>query len=266
MQIDVKAIVRQRVGRWVPGFVIRWLRRILHEAELNRYLDDYGALPPIHFIRACLREMGVSYRSEGLERLDPAGRYIFASNHPFGGMDGLMLADELSSAFGSVKVVVNDLLMNLAPLAPLFVPVNKHGRQSPQYARMYNEAFASAMPIATFPAGLCSRRIRGEVTDLPWKPSFVRRALQDRRDIVPVYCEGELSRRFYRLANIRKWLGIKVNIEMLLLPDEMFRQRGRTFRIRVGEPVGWRQIADGRPARTWCDEVRRRVYALKSGR
>lgn len=262
MQIDVKAIVTQRAP-WVPGWVVRWLRRILHEAELNRYLADYGALPPVSFIHACLRDMGVGYHSEGLEELDPAGRYIFASNHPFGGMDGLMLADEISSKFGDVRVVVNDLLMNLAPLAPIFVPVNKHGRQNPRYAQRYNDAFASAMPIVTFPAGLCSRRTRGRVADLPWKPNFIRKAIAERRDVVPVFCEGELSRRFYRLANIRKWLGIKANIEMLFLPDEMFRQRGRTLRMVVGEPIGWHELAAmGSPARA-CYEVRRRAYALK---
>lgn len=267
MQVDVGNVLREKApkaARWIPGFAVSYLRRIVHQDELNRYLADYGHLPTIEFIRACLKYMGISYHPEGLDSLDRNGRYIFASNHPFGGMDGLMLADVVASRFGDVRVVVNDILMNLTPLTPIFIPVNKHGRQNPQYAKLYNDAFASDMPIITFPAGLCSRRIRGEVTDLEWKPNFIRRAVEDERDVVPVYFEGELSNFFYRLSNLRKTLGIKANIEMLYLADEMFRQRGKDFTIRFGQPVPWRSIDDGSRPQVWCREIRRMVYDMRN--
>ncbi len=269
MQIDVGKVLKEKspaLARLLPGPVVNYLRRTVHEKELNRYLAAYGELPTLEFIRACLAEMRITCRIEGMERLDPAGRYIFASNHPFGGVDGLMLAQEVAKTFGEVRVVVNDILMNLAPLAPIFIPVNKHGRQNPRYAALYNEAFASPMPIITFPAGLCSRRIRGEVKDLPWKPNFIRRAVADRRDVAPVYFEGELSNFFYRLSNIRTALGIKANIEMLYLVDEMFRQQGRDFTIRIGEPVPWQRIDDGSRPAVWSEEIRRRAYAMKKSK
>jgi putative hemolysin len=143
------------------------------------------------------------------------------------------------------------------------VPVNKHGRQNAEYSRLFTEAFASDMPIVTFPAGLCSRRIRGEVTDLPWKPNFIRQAIANRRDVVPVFFSGELSNFFYRLSNARKFFGIKANIEMLYLVDEMFKQRGRSFTIRIGEPVAWEDFTDGQRPQAWCEQIRRRAYALK---
>ena len=175
----------------------------------------------------------MTYSVEGLENLDPKGRYLFASNHPFGGMDGMMLADELVGYFGDARVIVNDLLMHVEPLRPLWIPVNKHGSQCGEYLRRFDEAFASDCPILTFPAGLCSRRRQGVVSDLPWRSNFVKRAAASGRRIVPVFVEGELSDFFYRLSNFRTKIGIRFNIEMLYLPDEMFSQKGKHFRILV---------------------------------
>jgi len=165
-RIDIGAVLADkapRLARWIPGFVIGWLRRTIHESEINYILEHYWNLPPQEFIRACFREWQVTYTVEGLEKLDPKGRYLFAANHPFGGMDGMMLADKLIDRFGDARVVVNDLLMHLEPLRPLWIPVNKHGSQNSAYARKFDEEFVGEVPILTFPAGLCSRCIgRGD--------------------------------------------------------------------------------------------------------
>ncbi len=264
MQVDINEVIaakNPKLAKRLPGFVTAWLKRILHQDEINLYLEKFGGLSPIDFDRACLREMGVTYTVEGLDKLDPNGRYLLASNHPFGGMDGLMLADKVEEKFGEMRIIVNDILMNLTPLAPLFVPVNKHGRQNPGYARMLAGAFESDMPLITFPAGLCSRRIKGKVQDPPWKTSFVKKAAASGRDIVPVFCEGRLSNFFYRLSNLRKALGIKANIEMLYLPDEMFAQKGKHFRIIVGDPIPAAQLTTA-PPKEWTGEIRQIVYSL----
>lgn len=266
MEVSVAEVLRKKnpaAARWIPGFVVRYLTRIVHEKEVNSYLRDFADLDAIHFVRACLERMRISYRANGMEKLDPKSRYIFASNHPFGGADGLMLADEVCKYFGDVRVVVNDILMNLTPLAPLFVPVNKHGRQNPEYLRMFNEAFDSPLPIITFPAGLCSRRTNGIVADAPWKSNFVKRAIATHRDIVPVHFDGELSNFFYRLSNIRKKLGIKANIEMLYLADEMFKQGGRHFDILIGDPIPWQKIRKGGTPAQWAEQIREKAYRLK---
>ena len=238
-KIDVDAVLAAkapRIARWVPGFVIRWLKRTIHQDEINYILDEYSALPPQQFIQACFKFWGVTYSVEGLEKLDPKGRYLFASNHPFGGMDGMMLADELVGYFGDARVIVNDLLMHVEPLRPLWIPVNKHGSQCGEYLRRFDEAFASDCPILTFPAGLCSRRRQGVVSDLPWRSNFVKRAAA---------------------------IGIRFNIEMLYLSDEMFSQKGKHFRILVGEPVSTDELVECGSWQQRADYVREKAYSLE---
>lgn len=266
-EIDIARVLAEKtpsLARHLPGFALRWLRRTIHEEDINYILRTFWELPPREFIHACFRTWGVTYSSEGLERLDPAGRYLFVSNHPFGGMDGMMLADELIGRFGDARVVVNDLLMHLEPLRPLWIPVNKHGAQSAAYARRYEEEFMGERPILTFPAGLCSRRIGGQVCDLPWKPNFLKKAYASQRQVVPVFVEGELSNFFYRVASLRKALGIKFNIEMLWLPDEMFSQGGKHFRIRFGEPLRMTELQAAGSLREQVEFVRKKTYFLKN--
>lgn len=266
-EIDIARVLAEKAPslvRHLPGFALRWLRRTIHEEDINYILRTFWELPPREFIHACFRTWGVTYSSEGLERLDPAGRYLFVSNHPFGGMDGMMLADELIGRFGDARVVVNDLLMHLEPLRPLWIPVNKHGAQSAAYARRYEEEFMGERPILTFPAGLCSRRIGGQVCDLPWKPNFLKKAYASQRQVVPVFVEGELSNFFYRVASLRKALGIKFNIEMLWLPDEMFSQGGKHFRIRFGEPLRMTELQAAGSLREQVEFVRKKTYFLKN--
>lgn len=267
LTVDLEKVIRDKnpaLARLLPRFVVAYLKRTIHQDEINRILQAYSHLEPIPFIRAALADMGIRYRAVGLEKLPREGRYLFASNHPFGGMDGMMLCDELERHFGSVKIIVNDLLMHLTPLNPLFIPVNKHGRQKAQYAELFRQNLQSGVQVATFPAGLCSRRHRGVVRDCPWRPSFVKNAIESRRDVVPVYFEGELSSFFYNLSNFRTAVGIRANLEMLYLPDEMFRQRGKDFRIRFGKPVPWQRLDDGKPAKVWAERLREYVYKLKN--
>ena len=265
-QIDIGAVLAQKapgVARWTPRFAINWLRRTIHEKEINHILASYWELPPQEFIRACFREWQVTYSIEGLERLDPQGRYLFVSNHPFGGMDGMMLADKLIDRFGDARVVVNDLLMHLEPLAPIWLPVNKHGAQNADYARRMEEAFFGDLPILTFPAGLCSRRIGGRITDTEWKISFLKKAYASQRQIVPLFVEGRLSNFFYRFSRLRQALGVKFNIEMLWLPDEMFSQTGKHFRIVAGDPIPITELQGLGSLREQVEEVRKKTYFLE---
>ncbi len=264
-QIDVHKVIKDKspgLARRLPGFILNYLKRIIHQDEINEILSLYNGLEGVGFARAALRHMDISYHSEGLDTIDPSGRYVFASNHPFGGLDGLMLADEIERRFGDVRVVVNDLLMHIEPLKSIFVPVNKHGRQNQGSVHAFNDAFASNIPIITFPAGLCSRRRRGVVNDLEWKSNFVRKASQSGRNIVPVYFDGRLSGFFYRLANLRKSLGIKANIEMLFLVNEMFKQRGSDFRIVFGKPIATESLLADMTTAEAAIFVREKVYEL----
>ena len=265
-EIDIGAVLAEKApaaARWIPRFAVNWLRRTIHEREINHILEHYWSLPPQEFIRACFRQWQVTYSIEGLERIDPAGRYLFVSNHPFGGMDGMMLADKLIDRFGDVRVVVNDLLMHVEPLRPLWIPVNKHGAQNAACARRFDEALFGELPILTFPAGLCSRRIDGRIADPEWKTSFLKKAYASQRQIVPVFVEGRLSKFFYGVYRIRKALGVKFNIEMLWLPDEMFSQKCRHFRIVVGDPIPVAELQRFGSLHEQALEVRKKAYFLE---
>lgn len=265
-EIDIYKVIEgksPRLARRMPRFLIDYLRKTIHERDINEILTRFSDLEGIEFVRNALEYMNVRYHSVGMDRLDRGGRYVFASNHPFGGLDGLMLADEVYTHFGDVKVVVNDLLMHLDPIRSLFVPVNKHGRQGSAGVEAFNEAFASDVPVVTFPAGLCSRRSKGVVCDLEWKPNFIKKAASTGREIVPVYFDGKLSDFFYRLHNVRRALGVKANVEMLYLVDEMFRQSGSDFEILIGEPLRADALLEERSAAQAAQYVKSVVYSMR---
>lgn len=267
IKVDIDKVLKEKnpgLAKFLPRPVMSYLKRIVHEDEVNYILENYSHLPPVEFIRATLKYMDVTYTSIGIERLDKNKRYLFAGNHPFGGMDGMMLCDELDKYFHSGRIISNDILMNVKPMAPLFIPINKHGRQNAKYVQDLKDALLSDVQIATFPAGLCSRRKKGVVCDLEWKPSFIKNAIFSKRDIVPVYFEGELSNFFYNMHNLRTTLGIKANIEMLYLVDEMFSQKGKHFNIIFGEPVSWQELDNGESSKIWAERIMQRVYALKN--
>lgn len=268
-KVDIALVLQDKapkLAKKLPRWVVNWLRRVIHEDDLNHIYDNYWNLAPQPFIQACFRDWNVTYSIEGLDRLPRDGRYLFVSNHPFGGMDGLMLSDKLISHFGDVRVVVNDLLKVVSPLEELWIPVNKHGSQKAEYARRFEEAFFGDKPILTFPAGLCSRYLDGRIQDTPWKNNFLKKAYASRRTIVPIFVEGRLSNFFYGLHRVRKALGVKANIEMLWLVDEMFAQHDRHFRIRVGEPIALSDLQAVGDLDEQTEWVRKKCYDLQKER
>lgn len=266
LQIDVEKVIRsksEKLAKRIPRFVINYLKKIIHQDELNDILLRRGDSSGVDFATEMVEEFDIRFNVHTSTSLDPAKRYIFVSNHPLGGMDGIILISYLGGQFDNkVRFVVNDLLMHIEPLKPVFVPVNKYGKMRHQSTNLFNEAFASDNQILYFPAGLCSRLIGGKITDLEWKKTFVTKAIDSQRDIVPMYFSGRNSKFFYRLANIRKRLGIKFNIETLYLPDEMFKNRGNTFDLYIGEPIPYEQLCDGTGHKEWCRRIREKCYNL----
>lgn len=264
-QIDIGVVLQRhypRAARLVPRQAMEWLRRLLHESEINDFLRSCRGMQPCEVLTAWLERLEVTCEVRWPEGLDPRGRYMIVANHPFGGLDGVAACEAICRRLGDVRAIVNDLLMHIGPLRPLWIPVNKSGAQHPEYAQLRDRALKSDVPVLTFPAGLCSRRTRRGVEDTAWRTSFVRLAERYDRTIIPLYVEGTLSERFYRVARLRKALGIRFNFEMVLLCDEMFRQRGAHIVMRAGEPVGAADLAAMADDGERCRMVRRRVYAL----
>ena len=269
LSVDVEKVIRgksRKLAERLPRFVIEYIKRTIHQDEINRLLYKNREYTGVDFATHILQDLDVTYNVHftGASRPIPGGRYIFVSNHPLGGLDGMILISYIGSSMGDVRFIVNDLLMYIKPLAPVFVPVNKYGRMRHDNTRLFQETFDSDAQVLYFPAGLCSRLIDGEITDLEWKKTFVTKAIESRRDIVPMFFSGENSRRFYRLANLRKRLGVKFNIETFLLPDEMFRKKGTTFDLYIGEPVPYTSLTGEHSHKEWCDIIRKYSYATRN--
>jgi putative hemolysin len=265
--IDVKKVLQAKnpsLSKIVPSFLINYLRRVIHEDELNEFLRRYGHLENAELVGAGLKFFDTSYSVTGVENIPVKGRYIFVSNHPLGGLDGLVFIYELSKYYPEIRFPVNDILLNIGNMDRIFLPVNKHGAQAREAARKIEEAYASDCQILYFPAGLCSRKKRGSITDLRWQKSFITKAVAHRRDVVPAYFSGRNSNFFYNLSNFRNLLRIKANIEMLYLPDEMFRQKEKKLDLVIGEKIPWQTFDRSKTPSEWSDWVRSKTYDLAS--
>lgn len=267
LQIDVEKVLFSKnpsLKRTTPRFLINYLKKIVHQDELNDFLKTYGNLKDADFIKAGLDYFKIEYKVFGSENIPSSGRYIFVSNHPLGGLDGLVFIYELSRYFKDVKFPVNDILMNITNLSGIFLPVNKHGSQDKEAVRMIEEDYASSCQMLYFPAGLCSRKKKGIIKDLKWHKSFISKAIQHKRDIIPAYFSGRNSNFFYNLSNIRNFLGIKSNIEMLYLADEMFKQKNKKILLVFGERISWQTFDRSRSHVEWADWVKSKSYELES--
>ena len=266
-RIDVKEVLHSKnptLSRTIPGFVINYLKRIVHQDELNEFLNKWGHLRDSELIAAGLEHFEIKFKVTGDENIPKSGRFIFVSNHPLGGLDGLVFIYELSKHFNNVKFPVNDILTNIRNLSGIFLPVNKHGAQAKDAAILIEEAYASDKQILYFPAGLCSRKKRGVIKDLQWHKSFITKSVKHKRDIVPAFFSGRNSNFFYNLANIRQFLGIKANIEMLYLADEMFKQKDKEINLVFGKPIPWETFDKTKSALEWADWVKSKSYELES--
>lgn len=263
--IDIKGLFAEknpRLARLIPGFVYRYIHHIMHIDEVNEIIARYGQQRGVDFVHSTVRYFDVEQEVTGMENVPETGRFIFVSNHPLGGFDSLLLMSNVHRRLGDLKFLVNDVLMQITPLRDVFVPINKHGANSREAARYIEEQYGSDLQILIFPSGLASRKIHGKVTDTEWKKHFIQKAVEYQRDVIPVHVSGRNSDFFYRLANLRKFLGIKWNLEMFFLSDETFSHRHSKFTITFGKPIPYTRFDKSKTAGEWAEEVRRAVYEL----
>lgn len=265
--IDLEKVIADKnpnLVRLMPRFILSYLKRVIHQDELNRAIwlnrDKMG----VDFARRILEEFGVIIKVNGIEKLPKSGNQLIASNHPLGGLDGMALMSEVGRVRTDFLFPVNDLLMNLPNLRQLFIPVNKHGSNA-ENIRIFNDTFASDILLLYFPAGLVSRKISGEIIDLEWKKTFLTRSIKYKRDIIPVHISGRNTNFFYNLANLRKRLGLKANIEMLYLVDEMYKQKDKVINITFGDLIPIETFDKRHTHYEWAQVLKEHVYALGRG-
>lgn len=264
--IDIRRLISSKnptLLKWLPGFIIRYLERILHQDEINIFLESHPGVKNQEFCTEVINYFNIKIELHGLENIPKSGGATLAMNHPLGGMDAMALVSALRHHRRDIKYIVNDLLLQIEPLKELFVGVNKHGKNTEGIYQQIDELFASGQLVCIFPSGLVSRKIDGEVRDLEWKKTFVALSKKSDIPIIPIYIDGRLSNFFYRLANLRTFLGIKTNIEMLYLSNEMFKQRNRTIRFVIGKPILPEEIDESKSFREWAFEIRERLYSLE---
>lgn len=270
LQIDLQKIIRNRltakVNRLIPNCIIKLVEKLICQEDLNGILSRTSLYEGVEFADAVLKDMSISLDVVGLENIPCNGRFIFVSNHPLGGLDGIALIKVLGALYGNdgFKFLVNDMLMNIAPLKPIFLPINKYGSQGREAAKMINETYESDKQVLMFPAGLVSRKQKGGVIkDLEWQKAFVAKAMEHRRDIIPIYFEGYNSVFFYNLALWRKRLGIKINIEQVFLPSELCKSKGKSFKIIIGKPISWQSLLEIKLAyKEIANEIKEKAYML----
>ncbi len=263
--IVIREVIRRKnpkLLRWMPRFVLRYVERIVHEDDINQVMANIGHLHGLAFVDALIDELGVIVELEGAEHIPLEGGVIFASNHPLGGLDGIAFMHALGKYRQDIKFIVNDILLNIKNLEPLFVGVNKHGTQGRRGVEQLEEAYGQDHALLVFPAGLVSRKRGGNIKDLEWKKSFIGKAKKYQKDIVPVYIDGKNSSFFYNFARFREFIGVKANIEMFYLADEMFAQKNKKVTICVGKPISYTYFDSSKSEKEWAEQVKQIVYNL----
>lgn len=268
--IDIDHVLKTRAGRYyrfIPKWLVRWLERTICQDQINRLWSRNAGHGAGAMCAGMMRDLDVTLDIVNPQALPPTGdrRVVFVSNHPLGGLDGITLIDFLTRRYGVEPLfIVNDLLMFITPLRDVFVPINKHGAQSRESVKAIDEAFAGDRPLIIFPAGLVSRRQKkGEIRDLDWQKMFVLKSKASKRDIIPLYFDGENSPFFYKFARRRKRLGLKFNIEMIYLPREVFRSAGKRFRLVVGKRIRWDELGANSQAAAKAAQIKDAVYRLR---
>lgn len=267
--IDLDNILAGKMGdkaRYVPRFLVSWLKRTIHEDEVNRFLWESRHLSGTEWLTECVKYLDMTLQIEGEENLpdkDDGRLYTFVSNHPLGGADGVALGSIIGRHYdGRFRYLVNDLLLNLPGLKPVSIGINKTGSQSRNFPAMVEAGFQSDNHMLMFPAGLCSRKQHGQIRDLEWKKTFITKSVQYQRDVVPIHFGGQNSDKFYRIANVCKTLHLKFNVAMLFLVDEMYKNVHKTFRVSIGKPIPWQTFDKSKSPKEWAQYVQQRVYEI----
>lgn len=265
--VDINKILGPKLSKKLPGFVIRFLKRRIHQDQMNEAIMQAKCPVGAGFFDDALNYLNITYRTRGESNLDPNKHYIFACNHPLGGPEALIIGSVFHRLYGDgFKVPVTPLLAHLKPLAQFFVPVNNlSSKQSRDLGQRIADMFSSDQQVLVFPAGLCAKKIKGKVTEMPWKKMFVTQARRHQRDVVPVHISGHNSRWYFFLSRLSKLLRLKINIGMLYLVDELFKQCGNEFVITFGKPVPYETFDRSKSDLQWASEIKDQVEALQEG-
>ncbi|MBK8415791.1 MAG: 1-acyl-sn-glycerol-3-phosphate acyltransferase [Bacteroidetes bacterium] len=263
--IDIDAIFKAKnpgLYRILPRFIFSYLKRVAHQDDINDFIRRHGHRQEFDFVDAIVDEFGANIEVAGTENIPKTGGCIFAANHPLGALDAMALVQIVGRTRKDIRFIVNDILLQLKNLKGIFIGVNKHGKNTPDIYANLDDLYASGSGVLIFPAGLVSRKRNGKIRDLEWRKSFITKARKNELDVIPVFIKGKNSEFFYNLARFRERIGIKANIEMLYLADEMYRQKNQTITVIFGKPIPHQMFDKSRTDQEWAQLVKEHVYCI----
>lgn len=266
-KVDIVKVIEEKSPRFfklIPKFLLRKIKSLLHESDINNILKNLQGKEKLDFISGGLKELQVMSSNYGLEKIPRKKGIVIVANHPLGGLDGLALINEIGKYRKDIKFLVNDILSEIEPFKPYFIPINKHGLNSRENILRLEELFASDKCIVIFPSGLVSRKKRGIIQDLEWRKTFVTKAKKYNKPIYPVYISGQNSNRFYKIAKWRSFFAIKINLEMFFLVDEMFKQKGNTIKITMGRLIEPKFLDSKKNDSEWAQVIKNYVYNIQN--
>ncbi|HUX56907.1 MAG TPA: 1-acyl-sn-glycerol-3-phosphate acyltransferase [Bacteroidales bacterium] len=263
--IDIEKAIRSSKSKFVkslPKFIIILIEKLVRQDEMNDTIHRNRNKTGVPFVNSVLKEWNVDVDVNGGENVPKSGRFVFVANHPVGGMDALAFLSAIYRFFPNVISPSNQLFSYIPNLKPVILGVNVFGTNTKDTVEKFNQLFESDAQIMIFPAGIVSRRKKGVISDPLWQKTFITKAVQHKRDIIPVYIEGRNSNLFYTVDRVRKFLGIKISLEIILLPREMHKQRNSSVTMSIGKVIPWQTFTTEKSQIEWAQFVKNLVYRL----
>ena len=264
MRIDIDQVIKEKsptLFKLLPSGLLKWLKRLLREREINEVLENSVGIEDVEFANLVLDKIGVNIKTTGLENIPKSGPCIVAANHPLGGVDGMALLREVATIRPDIRFVVNDILLKIPNFKTVFVGVNKLGSTARKQLLKIEEIYKSDMCILVFPAGFCSRKIDGIIQDVEWNPSFAKKSKKYNIPVIPTSVKAYNTKRFYNINVWRRRFGIKTNLELLTLPDEMFKQKGKSIEFTIHPAISAHELTKTGNAKDWSNRIREIVYS-----
>jgi len=265
--INIQKLIKEsdsKLLKRLPNIAIYLIKLIIRQNEINRILNKYAGYEGVDFLPKIIDELNIKVEIEGKENLPKNSRCFFVANHPFGFVDGLILTNIVARKYGRFKAIGNEVFALVPHVKPIVTAVNVFGANSREYLLELEKVFASDLPITHFPAGLVSRIKHRKVEDREWQKSFITKAIEHQRNVVPLYFYGRNSRLFHIIYVGRKAMGIKTNLELVLLPREIFNKKNKTIKVRIGSPIAYQTFKSTKTHYEWAQFVKEQVYTLKS--
>ena len=223
-----KIIAEKKIGFYpnLPQPFKSVIKSILYEKQVNKLLNEFRKEENLAFINKILNYFNLSISTHFHSPLEKLKRCIFVCNHPTGIIDGLIVMNILNKAHPT-QMITNDMLD---------FTINK------KQTRSLINAFHSDKHIIIFPAGEVSKFRNFTIEDLDWNPSFVKKAIQFQRDVIPVRISGRNSILFYAVSNLRRFLKMDFNIEIFLLIREIFNKKNNSINVKFGSPISFKTL------------------------